>query len=33
MKNKRMITIEMACSINGIIAGEDGNEDFLSERG
>ncbi len=33
MKNKRMITIEMACSINGIIAGEYGNEDFLSERG
>lgn len=27
------ITIEMACSINGIIAAEDGNEDFLSYRG
>ena len=26
------ITIEMACSINGIIATENGNEDFLSER-
>lgn len=30
MKN---ITIEMACSINGLIADENGNEDFLSERG
>ncbi len=30
MKN---ITIEMACSINGLIATEDGNEDFLSFRG
>lgn len=29
----RKITIEMACSINGIIATEDGNEDFLSYRG
>lgn len=28
-----MITIEMACSINGLIATEDGNEDFLSYRG
>lgn len=27
------VTIEMACSINGLIATEDGNEDFLSERG
>ena len=27
------ITIEMACSINGLIATEDGNEDFLSYRG
>lgn len=27
------ITIEMACSINGMIAREDGNEDFLSMRG
>lgn len=27
------ITIEMACSINGLIATEDGNEDFLSNRG
>lgn len=27
------ITIEMACSINGMIATEDGNEDFLSYRG
>lgn len=23
----------MACSINGLIATEDGNEDFLSNRG
>lgn len=30
MKN---ITLEMACSINGLIASEDGNEDFLSYRG
>lgn len=30
MKN---VTIEMACSINGLIAAEDGNEDFLSIRG
>ncbi len=29
----RKITIEMACSINGLIATEDGNEDFLSFRG
>ena len=29
----RKITIEMACSINGMIATEDGNEDFLSNRG
>ena len=29
----RNITIEMACSINGLIATEDGNEDFLSDRG
>lgn len=29
----RKITIEMACSINGLIATEDGNEDFLSNRG
>lgn len=29
----RKITVEMACSINGLIATEDGNEDFLSERG
>ena len=27
------VTIEMACSINGLIAAEDGNEDFLSYRG
>lgn len=27
------ITIEMACSINGLIATEDGSEDFLSYRG
>lgn len=27
------ITIEMACSINGLIATEDGDEDFLSIRG
>ena len=26
-------TIEMACSINGLIATEDGEEDFLSYRG
>ena len=26
------ITIEMACSINGLIADKDGNEDFLSNR-
>lgn len=32
MINKK-ITIEMACSINGLIAREDGSEDFLSERG
>lgn len=29
----REITIEMACSINGMIASEDGSEDFLSYRG
>lgn len=29
----RNITIEMACSINGLIATKDGNEDFLSYRG
>lgn len=29
----RKITIEMACSINGLIATKDGNEDFLSYRG
>ena len=29
----RKITIEMACSINGLIATEEGKEDFLSERG
>ncbi len=29
----RNITIEMACSINGLIATEDGNEDFLLYRG
>lgn len=29
----RKITIEMACSINGLIATEDGNEEFLSYRG
>lgn len=32
-QNLKKITIEMACSINGIIAEEDGSEDFLSERG
>lgn len=26
------ITVEMACSINGLIATKDGNEDFLSNR-
>ena len=30
---KGKVTIEMACSINGLIATEDGNEDFLSDRG
>ena len=29
----KKITIEMACSINGLIETEDGNEDFLSYRG
>jgi len=29
----KKITIEMACSINGLIATENGNEDFLSYRG
>lgn len=29
----KKITIEMACSINGLIATEDGNEEFLSFRG
>ena len=29
----RKITIEMACSINGMIAKEDGSEKFLSYRG
>ena len=29
----RNITFEMACSINGLIATEDGNEDFLSYIG
>ena len=29
----KKITIEMACSINGLIATKDGNEDFLSYRG
>ena len=29
----RKITIEMACSINGLIATESGGEDFLSYRG
>lgn len=29
----RKITIEMACSINGLIATEDENEEFLSYRG
>ena len=26
------VTIEMAASINGLIATEEGNEDFLSDR-
>ena len=26
------VTIEMAASINGLIATEEGSEDFLSER-
>ena len=29
----RKITVEMAYSINGLIATEDGDEDFLSFRG
>lgn len=29
----KKITIEMACSINGLIATEEGNEDFLAYRG
>lgn len=29
----KKITVEMACSINELIATEDGNEDFLSFRG
>lgn len=29
----KKVTIEMACSINGLIATEDGEEDFLSYRG
>ena len=33
MESVKNITIEMACSINGLIATEDGNEDFLSQRG
>ena len=33
MKVVKKVTIEMACSINGLIATEDGNEDFLSYRG
>lgn len=33
MNFKGKVTIEMACSINGLIATEDGNEDFLSYRG
>ena len=33
MKLMEKVTIEMACSINGLIATEDGNEDFLSYRG
>lgn len=32
-KNIKKITVEMACSINGLIATGDGNEDFLSFRG
>lgn len=32
-RNIKKITIEMACSINGLIATEDGNEDFLAYRG
>ena len=28
--NNRIITVEMACSINGLIAREEGEEDFLS---
>lgn len=29
----KKITVEMACTINGLIATKDGNEDFLSYRG
>lgn len=29
----KKVTIEMACSINGLIATEEGSEDFLSYRG
>ena len=32
-ENYEKITVEMACSINGLIATEDGDEDFLSFRG
>ena len=32
-ENYEKITVEMACSINGLIATEDGEEDFLSFRG
>lgn len=31
-ENYMYITVEMACSINGLIATENGNEDFLSNR-
>ena len=32
VKLMQKVTIEMACSINGLIATVDGNEDFLSYR-
>ena len=29
----REVVVEMACSVNGMIAASDGSEDFLSYRG
>ena len=31
--NNRIITVEMACSINGLIAREEGEEDFFVDEG